>query len=135
MDVRNCKMCGAIYNYIGGQYRNLCPQCVKKMEDKFMDVKQYIEDNPGAGIGEVSKQCEVRPEQIERWIREERLYFSEDSQVGIPCEGCGTTIKTGRFCDKCRNELGNELSNMYSKPKGVQMKKPKDSSAKMRFLE
>ena len=38
-------------------------------------------------------------------VREERLVFSDDSPVGLPCESCGVTIKTGRFCDKCKAEL------------------------------
>ena len=33
MDVRNCKQCNKVFNYIGGV--PLCPDCVKKAEDKF----------------------------------------------------------------------------------------------------
>ena len=51
MDVRNCKQCGKVFNYIGSP---LCPECVKKAEDKFDDVKQYIYDHPRCGIQEVS---------------------------------------------------------------------------------
>ena len=42
MDVRNCRQCGKLYNYIGGSYRNLCPSCIKQLEDKFMEIKEYI---------------------------------------------------------------------------------------------
>ena len=45
MDVRNCRQCGKLYNYIGGSYRNLCPSCIKQLEDKFMEIKEYIRDN------------------------------------------------------------------------------------------
>ena len=38
MDVRNCRQCGKLYNYIGGSYRNLCPSCIKQLEDKFMEI-------------------------------------------------------------------------------------------------
>ena len=44
MDVRNCRGCGRLYNYIGGSYRNLCPDCVRKLEEKFDIVKDYIEE-------------------------------------------------------------------------------------------
>lgn len=136
MDVRNCKMCGSIYNYVGGAYRNLCPNCIQAMEDKFEEVKAYIEENPGASISQVSSQCDVRPEQIERWVREERLLFASDSPIGIPCESCGTMIKSGRYCDKCRSELGNSFANAYSQPKmNNAAPKANKSVAKMRFLE
>ena len=45
MEVRNCKGCGRLYNYIGGSYKNLCPNCIGDMEEKFQEVKKYIEDN------------------------------------------------------------------------------------------
>ena len=44
MEVKNCKTCGRLYNYIGGVYR-LCPECMRKLEEKFQEVKDYIEDN------------------------------------------------------------------------------------------
>ena len=94
MEVRNCKNCGRLYNYIGGAYR-LCPDCMKKLEEKFQEVKQYIEDNPRADMRDISENCDVSTRQIEQWIREERLSFSDDSPIGIACEVCGATIKTG----------------------------------------
>ena len=36
MDVRNCKECGRLFNYIGGQ--RLCPACKDKLEEKFAQV-------------------------------------------------------------------------------------------------
>ena len=43
MEVRNCKGCGRLFNYIGGV--PLCGDCKAKLEDKFVEVKRYIEDN------------------------------------------------------------------------------------------
>ena len=96
MDVRNCRMCGKLYNYIGGPYRGLCPDCVRKMEDKFEEVKEYINENGTATISQVSADCEVSVKQIEKWVREERLCFAADSPIGIACEKCGKMIKSGR---------------------------------------
>ena len=38
MDVRNCKDCGKLFNYIGGA--PLCQTCLKKLDDKFVQVKE-----------------------------------------------------------------------------------------------
>ena len=57
MDVRNCRGCGRLYNYIGGSYRNLCPDCVRKLEEKFDIVKDYIEENKV--ITEINRQAIV----------------------------------------------------------------------------
>lgn len=134
MEVRNCKSCGRLYNYIGGSYRNLCPGCVSKMEDKFAEVKKYIQDNVYATMPQVSKECEVSIEQIERWIREERLFFSEDSPIGISCEGCGVTIKTGKYCPACKAKVTNNLASAYGEPISKQTKKDSKDNPRMRFF-
>lgn len=114
MEVRNCKSCGRLYNYIGGSYRNLCPNCINKMEDKFTEVKDYIDEHKSATMPDISNDCDVRIEQIEHWIREERLFFSEDSPIGIACESCGITIKSGRFCPACKTKMSNILTDLYN---------------------
>ena len=93
MDVRNCRQCGRLFNYIGGSYRNLCPSCVEALEEKFGEVKEYIEENKTASIGAISEACDVSVKQLEQWIREERLAFADDSPIGIACEVCGDKIK------------------------------------------
>lgn len=132
MEIRNCRQCGRLYNYIGGTYRNLCPACVEKVEDKFGEVKKYIEENPNADIRTVSIDVDVSIKQLEKWIREERLSFSEDSPMGIGCEKCGKTIKTGRFCKECASKLEETLNGLYCGDI-KQEKKSKDN--RMRFID
>jgi flagellar operon protein (TIGR03826 family) len=133
MDVRNCKSCGKLFNYISGP--PICAGCTKKLEDKFAEVKEYIYNNPGAGMQEVSEAFEVSTSQIQKWIREERLSFSEDSLVGIECESCGNTIKTGRFCKSCKDKLATNLNNIYKEPEKPKKSKDTDANPKMRFLD
>ncbi len=138
MEVRNCKSCGRLYNYIGGAYR-LCPDCMKKLEEKFQEVKQYIEDNPRADMRDISEQCDVSTRQIEQWVREERLSFSEDSPIGIACEVCGATIRTGRYCERCKNDMANRLGSMYGSNtaavSGADKERARREKARMRFLD
>lgn len=134
MNVRNCKKCGRIFNYVSGL--PICPSCREGMEKKFQEVKEYIRDNKQAGITEVAEACEVDVRQIKQWVREERLEFSADSPVGIDCELCGAMIRSGRFCDKCKNGMINELDKAVDKPKPQLEKRKKDpkENPKMRFL-
>lgn len=134
MEVRNCKQCGKLYNYIGGTYRNLCPACVDKVEQKFRDVKKYIEDNPNSDIRMVAEEMDVPVKQIEIWVREERLSFTDDSAMGIPCERCGAIIKSGRFCKECTDKLGQTLNSLY-KVEDNQARKKGSSQSKMRFID
>lgn len=139
MEVRNCRMCGKLYNYIGGQYRNLCPNCVERMEDKYLEVKEYIQEHISANIREVSEECDVSSRQIEQWIREERLVIAEDSPIGISCERCGARIRSGRFCERCQNKIANNLGSMYGESNAAVESMEKRASGKeqpkMRYFD
>ena len=107
-------------------------------ETKDELVKDYIEDNPRADMREISEKCDVSTRQIEQWIREERLSFSDDSPIGIACEVCGATIRTGRYCERCKNDLANRLGSMYgSRYSTVDTDKIRErrEKARMRFLD
>lgn len=136
MEIITCKSCGRLFNYLAGP--RVCPNCQKKIEDKFVEVKKYIRENPHADISTISTDMEVSVAQIKRWIREERLTFSPDSPIGIECEGCGTTIRTGRFCDKCKNQISTGLrdaAGLNEKPKVSAPPVRKTEKSKMRFLD
>lgn len=134
MDVRNCRNCGRLFNYLSGP--NICPVCRAEADKKFAQVKEYIRDNPHATIHMVAEENDVSVQQIRQWVREEWLEFSADSPVGIECESCGTTIRTGRFCDSCKNRMHNDLSGLLKKPEKKEpvVKKNRDRD-KMRFLD
>lgn len=135
MEILSCKGCGRLFNYIRGE--RLCDGCKKKLEDKFVVVKKYVRENPTADIKDIAKDNEVSISQLNRWIREERLTFSEDSPIGLPCERCGTTIKTGRFCDACKNSLQNDFKEAagLNRSAAPQSSMRKSASSRMRFLD
>ncbi len=133
MEVRNCRKCGRLFNYIQGP--PICPGCKDLIEKKFVEVKEFIRENVSASIPEISKQCEVEPALLQQWIREERLIFSEDSPIGINCELCGAMIKTGRLCNNCKNDMINGLNSSIRRPAAAEKKPAKESSNKMRFLK
>ena len=133
MDVRNCKSCGNLFNYVG---RNICPACARRLEKQFDKVKKYIRENPGATIGEVAEKNEVSINQIRNWIREERLELSRESSIGVECERCGKLIRSGRMCDECKKAATNDLmgiTNAARKPEPVKQN-PTDNKNRMRFL-
>ncbi len=134
MNIRNCSRCGKMYNYIGGQ--PICEQCKKAIEEEFQKVKQYIVDNPHADLKKIAEDNEVTTKQIQQWVREERLMFTEGSPIQLQCENCGAPILTGRFCNKCKTNMASNLNNTFAKPKpALQQPVKKDTKAGMRFLD
>lgn len=134
MDVRTCKSCRRIFNYVSGPL--ICPACRQALEEKFQEVKKYIEDHGTATLPQISQDCDVDVQQIRQWLREERLELSEGSAPVLECESCGTSIRSGRFCDKCRVSMANNMQSLInnSKPSQPTLYK-KDTSAKMRFRQ
>ncbi|MBP3489137.1 MAG: flagellar protein [Roseburia sp.] len=132
MDVRNCKNCGRLFNYIGGA--PLCQACQKKMEEKFQEVKAYLNVNPNSSVDRVSEELDVSVKQIRQWIREERLTLSVAGADGVVCEQCGAPICTGRFCDKCKMEMANTFAGAIQKPKPQEPQKAERDKNRMRFL-
>ena len=111
---------------------------MRKLEEKFQEVKDYIEDNPRADMREISEKCDVSTRQIEQWIRDERLVIADDSPIGITCERCGASIKSGRFCERCKNKMANNLGSMYGESNAAvehMEKRLSSADAKMRFLD
>lgn len=133
MEVRTCKGCGKLFNFMGGM--PMCDNCKKKMEEKFHEVKLYLDENPRATVNQVSEEMEVSVKQIKQWIREERLSLSDATEAGINCEHCGVPIRTGRFCDKCKVAMQNSFSSAITKPKAQQPKSEEKHGNRMRFLQ
>lgn len=114
MEIKNCRKCGRMFNYVFGQ--QICPQCKEERESKFQEVKKYVQENKNATMVDVCEQCEVEPEQLRQWIREERLQFADDSPIKISCERCGAMIGFGRFCDKCKINMSQEIGSVIKQP-------------------
>ena len=134
MNVRNCKMCGRIFNYVGGPI--WCQRCKEKMEEKFQEVKEFIRNNPGVDINVVSQECDVSTAQIQQWLRDERLEVTENSAIFLTCEKCGANIRSGRFCEKCKYDMTMGFQHVIDKNKPTPPAKHKDpkDNPKMRFL-
>lgn len=134
MNVRNCRKCGRIFNYVAGP--PICPACREAEEEKFQEVKKYIQDHTGCSVAEVSEACDVTTSQIQTWLREERLELCEGSGIGLFCENCGASILTGRYCNKCKAAMAERLESSIRRPEAPKPKVPKDSreNPKMRFL-
>lgn len=132
MEVKACRRCGKIFQYITGA--PICPKCKKVEEDLFQDVKAYLRENKGASMQEVTEATGASVSMIERYLREGRLEVTTESLISLSCEQCGAKIRTGRLCDKCRSNLSSDLSAAAkSIQDSHQVRREKDKE-KMRFL-
>ncbi len=135
MNVRSRTICKRLFSYLSGPV--YCPTCRDKMEEKFQEVKAFIQENPGVHIQEVADSCEVETAQIRQWLREERLELTEGSPLMLSCDGCGAPIRSGRYCDKCKANVSNGFKDILksnSRQNQDTFRKKEDGGSKMRFL-
>ena len=131
MDIRNCKICGGMFQYVGSK---VCPRCSKVLEDTLQEVKAYIQEHKGATVREVAEEFNVSVKQIHRWVQEERLEFAPGVATGIVCSKCGIPISSGTMCQKCVTSLSQGLNDAMRKPEQPARKKPEaDAKARMRL--
>ena len=133
MNVSNCKSCGRLFNVISTS--KICPDCQRKLEEKFQEVKEFLKENPFANIDVLSQECEVSVKQIKEWVREERLVFAEGSMDGIECTQCGKLIRTGKYCDECKVKITNNLRSGINAPAKAEPVKKERERDRMRFLQ
>lgn len=106
--IRNCKVCGRIFSYAGGMA--VCEPCRNEDDDTFKKVKDYLYDNPGASLSEVSSAVGTSIQRIKGYLKDGRLEIMEaGGNLILECEKCGKSIKTGKYCDNCMNSLASNL--------------------------
>ncbi|ODM27318.1 MerR family transcriptional regulator [Clostridium sp. Bc-iso-3] len=133
-DVRNCRRCGRLFNYIGG--RPICHDCKRQDDEEFKKVKEYLYEHPKASIIEVSNALEISVPKIKGYLREGRLEIvGGDGNVVLECERCGKSINTGRFCNECSRELTDGLkSTTEEMNKSIPDDTGKKKSVGMKYL-
>ncbi|MBO8173146.1 MAG: flagellar protein [Bacillaceae bacterium] len=108
-NLSNCPRCGGLF--IQGK-DDVCQKCVQEVEEEYQKCVEYLRENKGANLYQVSEDTGVSVKQITRFIREGRLSVTDNPNIGIPCESCGTPIKSGRFCKDCTDRLKREVGGI-----------------------
>ncbi|MGE5607167.1 MAG: MerR family transcriptional regulator [Bacteroidota bacterium] len=110
MDVRNCKRCGKIYNYMGSA---VCNNCLQQEQEDFEKIREYLFKNPNSSTAEVSEATGIELKVISRFLKEGRLeadYIRMSDDNELTCEKCGKPVKSGRFCEICVREMQADFS-------------------------
>ena len=115
LNIIKCKFCKKPFQSMG---KNICPACINDMDAYFVKVRDFLDDNPNAGIDIVSEETEVPKAAILQLIKEERIILKEGTEgVVLYCEICKKPILVGRICNKCKANL-NSMIEKQSKSTG-----------------
>lgn len=106
MNLGNCPRCGKLYAV---NFREVCPACIKDIDNEYERCATYLRENRGCGIQQLSEETGVSYRQITKFIREGRISLIDAPNLAYPCEMCGTFIREGNMCMDCRAKLAKEL--------------------------
>ena len=117
MDVRACRECRKLFNYIAGP--EICPSCREKIEQTLKTAQKYLFEHKGADISEISQNCQIEEDTLQKWVNDGKLQLGSDSS--IKCKKCGRPISIGEYCEFCKNELLKELTTVLPEKKKLDM--------------
>lgn len=109
LNIANCPRCGKIF---ARGFSDVCANCHKEIEKQYEACVQYLRENRGATINDLSEAVDVSIKQITKFIREGRISLYNAPNMSYPCDACGTLIREGHMCDTCRKKLTNQVNRM-----------------------
>lgn len=105
MDIRNCKVCGDIFNSFGS--KEICNKCYRKEEELFQIVSKFLRSqrNRKATLEQIAEETNASKDLIFKWIKMGRLKPTFFENLEYSCEICNNTINSGNICGDCLSEL------------------------------
>jgi len=98
--MKMCAGCGTPFTPLADE--DFCYKCRNTTSSKEADVIDYIRDNPGVSILDVSRRTKLSKNTLIKMAHEGRfagLVLNKD--FGYPCPGCGKLITFGTYCPDC----------------------------------
>lgn len=120
MNVRSCVLCNRLFKPRGYPY---CPDCVTKIDEDYIKVRDYLYKVPTAGVQQVLEETDVDEKRLFYLIRSGRVTFAEGADTGLRCESCGKQISSGTICKECQEKLAKSLDSVRPAPKKEPPKK------------
>lgn len=114
LNIIQCKLCDKPFNSFGSF---ICPDCLEKLDEDFLKIRDYIYDNPGkTNVDQIAEATEIDAKIILHLLEEGRLSTTGLSHLGLTCQICGKPIASGKMCDDCRGSLSRQLDSVLPPP-------------------
>lgn len=113
MDVsmKTCKRCGA--PFMPQSDEDFCWRCRNSKSSKEEEVLDYLRENPGVSILEVSRTTQLPTKTLLTMAREGRFAgLALNKDFGYPCGGCGKLITFGTYCPDCFSMMKKDVKNV-----------------------
>lgn len=107
-----CSLCGGELIPKGNGYY-ACEQCNDLSQDNLSKIRQFLIDEPAATIDDICKQFSFKYEYVKHFYDTGELSAEALESSKRYCQRCHALINFGRYCDKCKNSVANDLRNAF----------------------
>ncbi|WP_134701475.1 flagellar protein [Ammoniphilus sp. YIM 78166] len=112
MSLSNCPECGKLYVRTR---IDMCPDCVKGIENDIMKCQTFLRSHQKATIYEVSEATQLSVKRITKFILKKRILLEDYPHLDYPCERCGTLIRTNKVCVDCYQNINSLVQSFKNK--------------------
>lgn len=135
MDFKYCSRCKKMYT-VGNL--KLCAECIRELDDYMIVIRDFLDEHKWANLTMVADGTGIDERDLLYLLRSERLVLNE-ADASFRCESCNKPIRKGRFCDECKQNMGNSFADvakdMQSKfAKNNNTSSSRNSAQKMQVL-
>ncbi len=128
-----CAKCGGKMYYVhSGRYQ--CQNCGYEELDDFGRIKEYLEEHGPTSALILSEATGVSIQLIDLFLKQGRIEIPEGSKYYVQCERCGCSIRYGRYCPDCVQELAGAVRMLLFENMGQRPKNESNMVGRMHFL-
>src|SRR5690606_25191780 len=88
--------------------------CLKEVDQQLLKCIEYLRENKGCTLQQLSEATGVPTRTIIRFIRDGRIATMSSPNLATPCEHCGEPAIGSNLCDPCRRKLSQDIQQMKS---------------------
>ena len=129
MNIIQCSLCKKPFQSIGGK---VCGECLKKLDEDFIKVRDYIDENKRSDIDKIAEETGVSKQAILYLLKDGRLIINDAEAGGgmLFCEICKKPINTGRMCKDCKGRVALTMQKNISPDKAFDKRRTTGTQGK-----
>lgn len=127
-----CEACDGKMIYDGhGIYH--CSDCGKEALDDYGKIRKYLEEHGSDTAVAVARETGVDLGIVSMFLKDGRIEIPNGSSLFIKCRRCGCSLRFGRYCRECTQEMAGGLSNAFREDMGERPEPVKSGRKGMQY--
>lgn len=131
-DIRQCAFCRNLFQSVGTK---TCPECTKRLDQAFLEARNYIYDHEFTSYAEILDNTEVTDKELSYLIKTDKISLTNSAGSTLKCAVCGALTASGNMCVSCAAKFAKEAKANLPKESKEPQKEIKRSNAKRMWTQ